>query len=72
LANLVTVEMFEAGTDRAADIVILTRKSILTGITQWIELIAPVALEIKPFCRGSGTKGGGSQVIFIKVIGVSM
>jgi hypothetical protein len=33
LANLMTVEMFESGTDRAVDIVILARESILAGIT---------------------------------------
>jgi hypothetical protein len=33
LANLMTVEMFEPGTDRAVDIVILACESILARIT---------------------------------------
>jgi hypothetical protein len=57
LANLLTTEILESRAEWAVDVVVLAYEAVLSCITQWVKLVAPVASKVEP------TDGGGRSQI---------
>lgn len=51
LAYLVSVQVLESGPEGTVHVVVLTGEAVLACVTEWVELVAPVAAEVEPFCR---------------------
>lgn len=70
LTHLMTIQMLEPRSQRSIDVVILTGEAVLSGITQRVEFVAPVAFVVEPFCRGGGVGGWGAEGVVYVVVGV--
>lgn len=51
LAYFVATEVLKSRADGPVHVVILASKAILSTISQRVEFITPMAVEIEPFCR---------------------
>lgn len=72
LTDLPSVEVLESGTQWAIDVVVLSSKPVLPLVTQRIELIAPVAVEIKPLRWRSGVLDGRAEGVAQIIVRVSV
>ena len=70
LADLATIEVLEAGPHGSIHVMVLSCEPILSLVTKRVELITPVALEVKPSRWGRRGGRGSAQVILAKVIRV--
>lgn len=57
LAYFVAIEVLKSRADGPVHVVILASKAVLSTISQRIEFIAPMAVEIEPLCRRGWVEG---------------
>lgn len=68
LTDFAAIKMLKAWTQRSIHIMVLTCKAVLPTISKGIKFVAPVAVEVEPFCGRIGAGGGCTEFIVIIVI----
>lgn len=72
LADLLSSQVLETRSERAIDVMILASEAILTRIRQRVKLVAPVALEVKPFDRRVRRDGRRPKRVVLVIVRVAM
>ena len=69
LTDLLSSQILESWPKRPVHIVILAKEAILSGITEWVELIAPMTTEVKPAYRHAGIEVRREEAVGLIVVG---
>ena len=56
-----SVEVFETRPQWPIHVMILPREAVLSTVSQWVEFVAPVAVEVEPLGRRGGAECGCSE-----------
>lgn len=71
LAHLFAVKSLELGTIGTSDVVVLAEEAPLSGVGERVNLVAPVAAEVKPGRRSVWVGGGGDEALGLsELVGV--